>query len=133
MYTIGDFLIQIKNAYRAGKRKITYPHSKVVEGISTILAKEGLVAKVSIKVEKSKAGIDRKYIEMDLKYSGRIPALVDIKLLSKPSVHRYIDASKLVRGIARQGVTILSTSSGIMTGKEAKKKGVGGELICHIF
>ncbi len=133
MYTIGDFLIQVKNAYQAGKRKIIYPHSKVVEGIAAILEKEGLVAKVALKSEKTKAGAVRKFIEIDLKYTGRIPAFVDVKLLSKPSVHRYIDASGLVRGIARQGVTILSTSSGIMTGKEARKKGVGGELICHIF
>jgi len=131
MYTIGDFLITVKNAYRAGKKQVVYPHSKVVDGISKILVSEGLVEKANIATDKTKSG--RKFIEIELKYEGRMPALNNIKLLSKPSVHRYIDRSKLSSKLERQGVTILSTSSGIMTGKDAKKKGVGGELICHIF
>ena len=151
MYRIGDFLIQIKNAYRAHRKEMEYPHSNVVAGIAQILEKEGFIKslKVSAKggsapggkseklpVRKSqgkKVGSERKIITIELKYEGRVPALTDVKLVSRPSVHHYLDKSGLKKGANRHGISILSTSQGIMTGREARKKGVGGEFICQVY
>lgn len=131
MYRIGDFLIQIKNAYQAGKNEISYPYSKVAESIGKILEKESYISKIStVAVEGMK---DRKMLKIELKYEGRIPAVSDIKLVSKPSVHHYIAKNRLLRSVSSQGTAIISTSSGMMTNKQAIKKGVGGELVCQIF
>jgi len=131
MYRIGDFLIQIKNAYQAGKKQVSYPHSKAVDALSKILEKEGYIKKSKLKTQKSKSGAEIKSLEIELKYEGRVPALSDIKLVSKPSAHRYINRVHLAK-LSRYGISILSTSSGMMTGKEAQKKGAGGELLCQI-
>jgi len=128
MYRIGDFLIQIKNAYGAGKKELLYPHSKIAESIGKVLAKENYIAKISTKTE----GV-RKVLVIELKYEGRIPALSDVKLVSKPSVHHYVGKNRLGRSVSSQGVAIVSTSAGIMTNRDAMKKGVGGELICQVF
>ena len=140
MYRIGDFLIQIKNAYRAHKQKLEYPHSNVVEALGKILEKEGRIGKLKIKSEpfdktqdkKLKVGSDRKILEIELKYEDRRPAINDIKLFSKPSVHRYVENNDLKKSLRSYGISIISTSSGMMTGREASKKGIGGELICQI-
>lgn len=133
MYRIGDFLIQIKNAYRAGKKQIDYPYSNVAESIGKILEKEGYVGKLKVKSEKSKVGSERKILEIELKYDDRMPALSDIKLVSKPSVHHYVAKNRLGRAVSAHGIAIVSTSQGLMTNRDALKKGVGGELICRIF
>ena len=127
MYTIGDFLISVKNAYRAHKKSVSYPRSNSVVALGKILAKEGYVTSVK---EAEVEG--RKTVEIELKYSGRIPAVTDIKLISKPSVHRYAGKNGL-KTVARHGIGILSTNMGMMTTRDAMKNGVGGELICQIF
>jgi len=128
MYRIGDFLIQIKNAYGAGKKELLYPYSKVAESIGKILSKEKYIGKISVKTE----GV-RKILVIELKYEGRIPAMSDVKLVSKPSVHHYVGKSRLGRSVSSNGVSIISTSAGIMTNRDAAKIGVGGELICRVF
>lgn len=128
MFTIGDFLIQVKNAYRANKKELTYARSNVVISLAKILEKEGFVSKVT------EAEVDgRKTIKIALKYEGRVPAVTDIKLISKPSVHLYSRKINLKKTLGRYGVGILSTNQGMMTSRDANKKGVGGELICQIF
>ncbi len=128
MYTIGDFLIQVKNGYRANKKEIVYPRSNVVVSLAKILEKEGFVSKVS---EKEADG--KKTLQISLKYEGRVPAISDIRLISKPSVHLYAGKLKVKKAMGRHGVGIVSTSSGMMTSADAGKKGVGGELICQIY
>ncbi len=131
MYTIGDFLIRVQNAYMARLKQMEYPHSKVVASLGKILEKEGYVK--GVKSQKSKEKNGRDQIIIELLYKGKIPAVSQIKLVSKPSVHQYINKSKLGRAAARHGIGILSTSRGIMTNKQAAKEGVGGELICEIY
>lgn len=132
MYTIGDFLIQIKNAYMANKKTVEYPYAKAVFSIAKILEKEGCVGKVKIKDQKSKSGSQRKIIDLELKYENKVPAISEIKLISKPSVHHYIGKTKISKSLLRNSIGIISTSKGIMTGRQAQKEGVGGELICQI-
>ena len=129
MYTTGDFLIKIKNAYQASKTQVEYPYSNMVASLGKILEKEGYVGKVSDK----KADTGRKVLVIALKYEGRIPAISEIKLVSRPSIHHYIDKSRLWRAAEKHGIAILSTSRGVMTNKQAKKEGVGGEVICQIY
>ncbi len=127
MYTIGDFLIQLKNAYMAHKKEVVLPYAKIIMSIGQILVDEGYVKKVTL-VEKD----ERKYVQIELLYKNRRPAMRDVKLISKPSVHRYVTKNSMKRIAGNFGISVLSTSSGVMTGKEALKKGVGGELLCEI-
>ncbi len=126
MYTVGDFLIQLKNASRAYKKAIEYPYSNAVFSIAKILEKEGFVNKVSAQGENN-----RKILKIDLKYNKDLPAISEIKLISKPSIHHYLGKNKIVR-MERNAVGIISTNKGVMTTSEAKKQGVGGELICQV-
>lgn len=124
-YPVGDFLIRIKNAYMAGKKEVVTPSSKNILAISKILEEEGYIKKTKEKKEERK-------IVVELSYSGRIPALSDVKLVSKPSVHEYFGKRKLMRATRAHGISVVTTNKGIMTSKKAHMMGVGGELICHI-
>lgn len=126
MYTVGDFLIRIKNAYKARKKEITYPYSKLCYSVGKILEREGSIKSISKKKIDDK---DSLYIE--LMYKGRKAAFRDVDLVSKPSIRIYVKRQKLMK---RGGnLVIVSTNRGVMTDKEAQKAGVGGELICKIY
>lgn len=127
MYTIGDFLIQLKNAYMAHKKEVVLPYAKIITSIGEILAKEGYVKKVTVE---EKDG--RKFVKVELLYKNRRPAMRDVKLISKPSIHRYVTKNNMKRIAGNFGISVVSTSSGVMTGKEALQKGVGGELLCEV-
>ncbi len=133
MYTIGDFLIQLKNAYRAQKKQMEYPYSNAIFSIGKILEKEKYVSKLKVKINKSKLGTEFKILEIELKYSGKMPAIADINLISKPSVHQYIGKNQIRKAVPRNSTGIISTNKGIMTSKEAQKAQIGGELICQIY
>lgn len=127
MYTIADFLIQVKNAYMAHKKEVVYPYAKMVVSLGNILTKEGYVKKSSV-VEAD----GRKMISVELLYKNKRPAMREVKLVSKPSAHKYVTKMKIRRFAGNFGISILSTSKGVMTGKEAIEQGVGGELLCEI-
>ncbi len=127
MYTIGDFLIQLKNAYLASKKEVILPYSKIVVSVGEILAKEGYVKKTSVTEEEG-----RKMVHVELLYKNKRPALKDVKLISKPSMHKYVTKTNIKRIAGNYGISVLSTSHGVMTGKDALQKGVGGELLCEI-
>ena len=127
MYTIGDFLIQLKNSYMAHKKQVVYPHSKMVLTLSKILADEGYLKKTEV-IENN----GRKMISIELLYKNKRPAMRDVKLISKPSLHRYVSKLHVRKLVSNFGISVVSTSQGVMTGKNALKKGVGGELLCTI-
>lgn len=127
MYTIGDYLIQLKNGYMARKKEVVFPFAKIVVSIGKILENEGYVKK-SIVTE-----VDgRKYVVATLLYKNKRPAMKDVKLVSKPSVHRYVTKTNIKRYGGNFGISVVSTSKGVMTGREAIKAGVGGELLCEV-
>lgn len=127
MYTIGDFLIQLKNGYMAHKKEVVLPYAKIIVSLGEILAHEGYVKKSSvIEVE------GRKMVSVELLYKNKRPAMRDVKLVSKPSLHRYVTKINIKKFAGNFGISVLSTSKGVMTGKEAFKQGVGGELLCEI-
>ena len=125
-YVLGDFLIRVKNAYMAHINEIEVPYSKASLSVGQILVKEGYLS--SIKVDEK----GNKKINAKLTYINRVPAISDIKIVSKPSVREYVTAQELKRKKNEFGIHILSTNKGVMSDKEALDKGLGGELICKI-
>ncbi|KKR76915.1 MAG: 30S ribosomal protein S8 [Candidatus Levybacteria bacterium GW2011_GWA2_40_8] len=113
----------------ANRRELTLPFSKINKNVGKLLVKEGFLE--DLKEEKEK---DRKFLRAVLKYERRIPSFSNVLVVSKPSLRVYKSA-KSIEGIQRRGrhTVVLSTSLGIMTGKEAQKKGVGGEILFEIW
>ncbi len=128
MYTIGDFLIRLKNAYLARKKEIIFPYSKVVKSIGKILEEEGYIKKISEKTEEKK-----KQLIIELLYKSKKPVFNDVILISKPSVHVYVDKKNIPNTRGGFGITIISTNKGILTDKKARKENVGGKVLCQIF
>ncbi len=125
---IADMLIRIKNAYRAHLKTVEVPFSATKANILKILEEEGCVKNVRIQSDAHKELI------MDLKYhAGEIPVIVDVKRVSKPGCRIYADQKHFPRMKKSFGFSIISTSQGLMTGFEAKKKGIGGEVMCNII
>jgi len=127
---IADLLSSIKNAYRAGKKQIVVPWSKLGFAVVKTLVKEGYLAGAR---KEEKKGDPRLKMALDLSYSRGKPALMDVKRISKPGRRVYVQAKELPSHERRLGIIILSTPQGVMTGKEAIKKNLGGELICRVW
>jgi small subunit ribosomal protein S8 len=125
---IADMLIRIKNASMAGRATISVSHSKMKEAVANILVKEGYIAEVSV----SQEGL-KKSLHIKLKYEDKKSVITQIVRKSKPGRRQYIPKTSIPRVLGGMGIAIVSTSSGIMTGKDAQKKGIGGELLCEIW
>ncbi len=121
---VSDLLIRIKNGYMAGRSDVALPWSKLKETITDVLIKEGYVGEKQV---------DGNMMTLKLKYNQKIPAMTDVKRVSKPSLRIYVRKNELPRVLGGLGTAVISTPSGIMTAKEAKKKGLGGEVICEIW
>jgi len=125
---ISDFLIRIKNAYMAGKVQFEVPHSKMKEAIADVLKRHGFISKIATKKE----GV-KKFMVIDLAYQNKIPKFTNVVIISKPGKRVYVPHNKLPKVLGGLGITIVSTPEGIMSGSFAKKKKLGGELICKIW
>ncbi len=128
-HKVSDFVIRIKNAVLARRKKFSVPSSNLIKIIAETLVKAGFLDSV-----KENNVDDNKVLEITLKYYKRIPSLTDVKIISKPSLRIYVTAKSLPEVYRRGKYTIvLSTSDGVMTGKEAYKKKIGGELLFKIW
>jgi small subunit ribosomal protein S8 len=125
---ISDFLIRFKNAARAGKEEFTAPFSKMKAEIARILKEEGYIWSYEVDTEG-----DFPSIKVKVRYIDGTPALTDLKKESKPGLRRYIGVEEIPKVLGGLGITILSTSQGLMAGHSAKKKNVGGELIASVW
>lgn len=125
---VGDMLVRIKNAYLAGKAMVHLPHSKTKRAVAQILAQEGYLASVA---ETGKP--PKKTLTLTLHYDSGKPRMTDIKRKSKPGLRVYVGAGNIPVVVGGMGTAILSTPQGIMTGKVAKKKHIGGELLCEVW
>jgi small subunit ribosomal protein S8 len=142
-YPVGDFLIRLKNASLAGKKEIVAPYSKEIEAIGRILLEEKFIKDFTIrdslekklsKTGKQKEKKTKSGKEVIVSLWGREKkAIHDIEIVSKPSLHIYINKKNIPRTRGGFGISILSTSRGIMTDKKARKEGIGGEVICKIY
>jgi small subunit ribosomal protein S8 len=125
---IADMLTRIRNAQAVARQTVTIPFSKFKFNLAKILEKEGLIAGVSTQGRKT-----RKVIEIKLKYEKGQPVISGLKRISKPGQRIYIKKDELKSIRQGYGLSIISTSQGLMTNKEAKKKGLGGEVLCEIW
>jgi small subunit ribosomal protein S8 len=127
--TIGDFLTIIRNSSRAGKETCTAQWSRLREGIAIILKREGFIADYKEVVD---ANGHRK-LELSLKYVDGTPSIADIQRLSKPGCRIYTGSDEIPSVLGGLGISILSTSKGILTNKEARRQKLGGELIAKVW
>ena len=128
-HRVSDLIIRIKNAIRAKRREVAFDNLKINKAICKVLVTEGFLESFEIGMKD-----DRKIIIAKIKYDKRIPNFTDVLVVSKPSLRKYAAASEIL-GIQRKGrhTIILSTNKGIMTGREALKKNMGGEILFRIW
>lgn len=125
---ITDMLNQIMNAEAVGKTEVLIPLSKIKNEIAVILAKEGFVGEVK-KAAKGKI----KGLKITLKYDNEVPAVAGFKRISKPGQRIYQGFPEIKRVRGGFGISIVSTSKGLMTNKEARYQKIGGEIICQVW
>ncbi|MGC6567444.1 MAG: 30S ribosomal protein S8 [Akkermansiaceae bacterium] len=125
---IADFLIRLKNASRAGNESFRAQHSKLKAEIARILKEEGYIWNYEVDT----AG---KFPELVVKtkYVDGVPALTDLKRISKCGRRKYTGSQEIPRVLNGMGISILSTSRGVMTGHQARKEKVGGEIIAFVW
>lgn len=132
MYTdpIADFLTRIRNAVRANHKVVEIPASNLKKEITKILFDQGYI--LSYKFDDSSV---QGTIKIALKYDKETKESVikDIQRISKPGLRKYSSSSTLPRILNGLGIAIVSTSKGLMTGKQAKQQNVGGEVICYVY
>lgn len=128
--TIADMLTRIRNANLAKHQIVQIPATKVTKSIAAVLLAEGFIDSF----EELKNGV-RSSILISLKYHGkdRTPHITHISRASKPGLRMYTKAKKMPRILGGFGTAIVSTSRGLMTDKQAKADGIGGELLCYIW
>jgi small subunit ribosomal protein S8 len=127
MDPIADLLTCIRNASQALLPTVDVSHSRMKESIARILKQEGYIADCAVE------GQPFKKLKLKLKYQGRKGVIADLKRVSKPGLRRYVRSTEIPRVLGGMGIVILSTPRGVMTGFEARKQKVGGELICYVW
>ncbi len=126
---VGDFLTVIRNASRAQKDKVTVRTSKLTTRIAEILKEEGFVSNVKGFNEGNK-----NFVRIHLKYmKGKQAAIQGIRRISKPGLRRYSGSEEIPKVQGGLGISIVSTSRGILSDREARKLKVGGELLCKVW
>jgi len=124
---ISDMLTRIRNGGRALRPVVAVPHSRMKESIAHILKKEGYVADVAVE------GKTLKTINIRLKYQGKKTVIEGLRRISKPGLRHYVGATEIPRVLGGMGVALISTSEGVMTGVQARKKNLGGEVVCYVW
>lgn len=124
---ISDMLTRIRNAGAAQLPVVKCPHSRIKESAAQILKSEGYVTDVSV------AGEQKKEITIKLKFNGKKSVIEGLKRVSKPGLRRYVGSTEIPRVRGGLGVAVLSTSEGLMTDTQARKKNIGGELLFYVW
>ena len=124
---ISDMLTRIRNAHLALLPTLELPHSRMKEGIAGILKKEGYISEFSVDGQKIKK------LKLKLKYDGKTSVITGLKRVSSPGLRNYVSATDIPRVRGGLGTAIVSTSQGLMSGTQARKNNVGGELLCYIW
>jgi small subunit ribosomal protein S8 len=124
---ISDMLTRIRNANRALLPTVELPHSKIKESIVGILKREGYIADFAVE------GKLPKTIKVKLKYQGKKSIIEGLRRVSTPGLRRYVGATEIPRVRGGLGVAVVSTSEGLLTDVQARRKKIGGELICYVW
>lgn len=126
---IADFLTRIRNAATAGHRTVDVPASKMKAGLAAILKEQGYITDYQ-RVEDGPQGL----IRMRLRYiDDGTPAMLGLRRVSRPGLRRYAQVPDLPRVRNGLGIAVISTSHGLMTDKEARRKKIGGEVLCYVW
>ncbi|MBR0340540.1 MAG: 30S ribosomal protein S8 [Alistipes sp.] len=126
---IADFLTRIRNAVKANHKVVVAPGSKIKEAITRILFEQGYI--LAYKFDKDEKG--HPIIKIALKWNDKTNAIKDLKRVSRPGLRQYSSVANMPRVINGLGTAIVSTSKGIMTGAQAVRENVGGEVLCYIY
>lgn len=124
---ISDMLSRIRNGSRAMLPAVEMPHSKMKESIAAILKREGYIVEYTVE------GAPLRTLKLKLKYQGKKSVIEGLQRVSRPGLRRYVGATDIPRVRGGLGVAVVSTSEGVMSGVQARKKNLGGELLCNIW
>jgi len=125
---VADMLNRVRNALAAGQEVTKIPHSKLKGEVCRVLKREGYISDYTVD------GNVKKTLRVYLKYEDdRTPVIRGVKRDSKPGLRRYVSASDMPRVLGGMGIAVLTTSQGVMTGHDAREKGIGGEVICRVW
>ena len=125
---IADFLTRIRNAQMASMASVTCPSSKIKVEISKVLQDEGYISGFAVSEANGKP-----VINLDLKYYKGKPVIEEIKRVSRPGLRNYQGKDSLPENRAGLGIAIVTTNQGLMTEKQARSAGIGGEVLCTVF
>ncbi len=126
---VADFLARVRNALGAGHNKVDVPASKLKLEIARILKEEGYIANFKPVEEEG-----RKLVRVYLKYgSNNEAAISNLARISRPGCRVYVGRNEIPRVLGGLGINILTTPKGVMTGRQARKQGVGGEILCEVW
>src|SRR3954453_20310067 len=126
---VADFLTRVRNAIRAKQQKVDVPASKLKAEIARILKEEGYIANFKATEENG-----QKLLRVYLKYGNNNEAAIsNLERISKPGCRVYVGRTDIPRVLRGLGINILTTPRGVMTGREARKQGVGGEILCQVW
>lgn len=126
---ISDFLTRIRNAQRAKRKTVDIPSSKLKMKIAEIMKNQGFISEYSLSETSNKQG----NINIILKYHNNAGVIMGLERASRPGIRKYVSGDSVPKVLNGLGVAIISTSRGLLTDKEARKLGVGGEVICNIW
>jgi len=126
---VSDFLTRLRNAYKAGLAECVSPHSNLKESLAAILKSEGFVSGVSLSTD------DRghKTLVVKLKYVDNTPAVTNLTRVSTPGRRLYYSYTEIPRVLNGLGISILSTSKGLLKDQDARRQKIGGELLCKVW
>ena len=124
---IADMLTRIRNGQAAGKVDVSMPSSSAKAAIAKVMKDEGYITDYSVDKEK------KPVLTVTLKYFQGRPVIDDMKRVSRPGLRIYKGKSELPKVLNGLGIAIVSTSHGVMTGKQAKRDNVGGEVLCYVY
>lgn len=128
---IADFLTRIRNAVKANHKVVEAPGSKIKEAITKILYEQGYI--LAYKFDKDEKGYPTIKIALKWDAATKTNAIKDLKRVSRPGLRQYSSVADMPRVLNGLGIAIVSTSKGIMTGTQACKENVGGEVLCYIY
>lgn len=126
---IADFLTRIRNANTVYQDKVEVPASNVKQALANILKQEGFIRDVEY-IEDGKQGILRLYLKYGV---NREKVISGLKRISKPGLRVYANKEELPKVLGGLGIAVVSTSKGLMTDREARKEGLGGEILCYVW
>lgn len=124
---ISDLLTRIRNANRALLPAVEVPHSRIKESLVGILKREGYIADFAVE------GKVPKTLKLKLKYQGKKSIIEGLRRISSPGLRRYVGSTEIPRVRGGLGVAVVSTSEGLLTDTQARRKNLGGELICYVW